>query len=229
MAENAPSRLRRSGWATPHADTGGRAARHARQCAGFTLLELLIAVTVLGLLMVLVVNGVQFGTRVWETGRASAARMGEAETARSFLRGWIESSHPFPVVDAADGSRRQIVLGGGPDRMRLPALMPAHLGGGRRLLELAVVGDGASRDLVLRSVSAEVNVGTEMVTVLVADVAAVRFDYFGPDGDDGLSWQPVWRAQDGAPLLVRVAVSFPAGDRRRWHPVIAAPMVDGAE
>ncbi len=228
MAQNAHSRSRQSGLAAPRADAGGRAARLARRSAGFTLLELLIAVTVLGLLMVLVVNGVQFGTRVWETGRAGAARISEAETARTFLRGWIESSLPF-AVDADDGTRRPIALGGGPDRMQLPALMPAHLGGGRRLLELSVVQDGTSRDLALRSVTAEADARTDTMTVLIAGVEQVRFAYFGANGEGLITWHPFWRAQDGAPLLVRVEVGFPEGDRRRWLPVVAAPMVDGAE
>lgn len=178
--------------------------------------------------MVLVVNGVQFGARVWETGRASAARVSEAETARAFLRGWIESSRPLPG-DLEGGTPRRIALNGGPERMRLPVLMPAHLGGGRRLFELSVVPDGTSRDLVLRSVAAAADAGTEMVTVLVGDVDEVRFAYFGEDGEGHLAWQPVWQARDDAPLLVRIAVSFPQGDRRHWLPVIAAPMVDGEE
>lgn len=178
--------------------------------------------------MVLVVNGVQFGTRVWETGRASAARINEAETARSFLRGWIESSLPLSI-DLDDGIRRQIAISGGPERMQLPVLMPAHLGGGPRLLELSVVPDGTSRDLVLHSKTAEADAGTETVTVLIADVEQVRFAYFGEDSEGRLSWLSVWQAQGDAPLLVRVAVSFPVGDRRRWLPVVAAPMVDGAE
>lgn len=228
MARNAPSRSRRSGPARTPADPAGCPGRGTRRTAGFTLLELLVAVTILGLLMVLVVNGVQFGVRVWETGRTAAARSAEAETARTFLRAWIEASQPLEVA-APDGSRRLVALGGGPDRMRLPVLMPAHLGGGRRLLDLSVRDEAARRDLVVRGGAVAEVSGAPAETVLVEDVRQVRLAYFGADREGRLVWQPVWQTGGEAPLLVRIEIGFAEADRRVWPPLVAAPMVDGPE
>jgi len=227
MTRNAPSRSRRSG-----AERSARAAGRAPRDAGFTLLELLIAVTILGLLMVLVLNGLQFGTRVWETGRTGAARMTETEAARAFLRARIEAAQPL-VTAAGDGAERTVALGGERDRLRMAVAMPEHLGGGLRLIELSLAGAGATHDLVVRSTPAGAAAtgrdGGGEVSVLLADVQAVDFAYYGAGPAGVAAWHAAWDGQEGAPLLVRIAVAFSPGDRRRWPPVTVAPMVDAAE
>ncbi|MFP4033740.1 MAG: type II secretion system protein J, partial [Desulfococcaceae bacterium] len=45
-----------------------------RRVVGFTLLELMISMTVLGIIMTLVYGAMRLGTRTWETGQAQMDR-----------------------------------------------------------------------------------------------------------------------------------------------------------
>src|ERR1700688_4408 len=62
--------------------------------AGFTLLELLIATTVLGFLSLLLFGGLQFGTRVWEKAQSSTTDTNRVRAAQLFLSD--EISHIYP-------------------------------------------------------------------------------------------------------------------------------------
>jgi len=53
---------------------------------GFTLLELLVAVALLGLISTMLLGGVRFGTRVWERADAQVGRIGDSAARDSFLR-----------------------------------------------------------------------------------------------------------------------------------------------
>lgn len=197
------------------------------------MLELLIAVTILGFLMVLVLNGLHFGARVWEVGRSSSERLGEVETARAFLRNRIESSLP---VDRVEGDEdRRTGVEGERDRLRVPVIMPPHLGGGFRLLHVFVERSGVSRNLVvsrerIRLSAGEALVGSaEAASVLIADIEDATFAYYGENTAGTHSWQSAWDGRDAPPQLVRIEVQFRRGDRRSWLPVVVAPMVDGDE
>ena len=63
--------------------------------AGFTLLELLIATTVLGFLSLLLFGGLQFGTRVWEKTQTSATDTNHVRAAQLSLSEDFARSIPF--------------------------------------------------------------------------------------------------------------------------------------
>ncbi|MGZ8995206.1 MAG: prepilin-type N-terminal cleavage/methylation domain-containing protein [Rhodospirillales bacterium] len=54
--------------------------------AGFTLLELLAALTVLAVLMAMMFGGLRFGARVWESGDEGLRGLSELQTAAGFIR-----------------------------------------------------------------------------------------------------------------------------------------------
>ena len=74
---------------------------------GFTLLELLIAMTLLGLLMLGLFGGLRLGARVWEAGDARAAYEAEAGDVPGFP----------PLTRALESSLRTLVDG-------IPATLP---------------------------------------------------------------------------------------------------------
>lgn len=75
----------------------------SRSDGGFTLLELLVALTVLGVLMVLMFGGLRFGARVWESGDASLRAMAEMQTAAGLIRRQISQAMPTAADGAAMG------------------------------------------------------------------------------------------------------------------------------
>ena len=60
---------------------------------------------------------------------------------------------------------------------------------------------------------------------LVSGAAALTIGYFGvgpPDNER--RWRGFWIDRPAAPELVRVRVSFPPGDPRRWPDLIVRPL-----
>src|SRR5437763_14961141 len=63
--------------------------------AGFTLLELLIATTVLAFLSLLLFGGLRFGTRVWEKSETSTTETNRVRAAQLLLSDAISHIYPF--------------------------------------------------------------------------------------------------------------------------------------
>ena len=51
---------------------------------GFTLIELLIAITLLGLLMVMLTGGLRLGTRAWDVGETRLANTARLQATQDF-------------------------------------------------------------------------------------------------------------------------------------------------
>src|SRR5262245_35771661 len=84
--------------------TARRQTRSPRQTAeaGFTLLELLISMTLLGFLMVLVFGGLRFGTHAWANSEARSSGTDDIRLAQTFLRHSLERAYPhFLYADPA--------------------------------------------------------------------------------------------------------------------------------
>ncbi len=65
--------------------TAARGPRHPVD-QGFTLLELLVAITLLGLLMAALFGGLRLGARVWETGETRLDASARVQIVQDFLR-----------------------------------------------------------------------------------------------------------------------------------------------
>jgi general secretion pathway protein J len=60
--------------------------------------------------------------------------------------------------------------------------------------------------------------------LLLDDVAGVEFSYFGVyDRSRPADWVAEWADPRSLPQLVRVRVTFPRGDPRRWPDLVIAP------
>lgn len=63
--------------------------------AGFTLLELLVALTLLGAMLILIYSALNIGLRAWDTGEKRVTEASHQRVVQSFLR--RELSQVFPV------------------------------------------------------------------------------------------------------------------------------------
>jgi general secretion pathway protein J len=204
------------------------ARRAGRGCAGFTLIELLIALTLVGLLSVVLVGGLRFGTRVWETGHERSESFAEIEAVHGFLRRQLSQAR------MSDQSTRSPdlpadFLGSG-DRVRFTGTLSAYVGtGGLYRFELAPIEhpDGTSLELVwqiYRPDRSEWFDDSSTRRVLLEGIEAVRLRYFGtPEGDEESEWHEAWDSQTALPSLVRLELDFPSDDGRSWPELTVAP------
>jgi general secretion pathway protein J len=198
---------------------------------GFTLLEILVAVTLLGLLMAALFGGVRLGVRAWEASETRLDADARLTAVQDFLRERLTEAY-LPETSVA-GVEAGPGFQGEPDRLSFVTLMPEHLGAGfdRMLLALTAASDGS--DLSVEWWPAELGEDPAAARdalrsrVLLAHVAELRLAYFGtPEPDRPPAWSEVW-SQPLLPLLVRVQLRFADQDGRRWPDLIVRPMIDG--
>ena len=191
---------------------------------GFALVEALASLVVVGMISMLVLQGVGMGRRVWE-GIDNVATTEEAiEGAQEILRGRIDQMYPATLYG---GNEAQTDINGQPETLEFlappsDARRPAPLR--RYRLELTVGGK-----LLLSSISDVVMPGDVHITrqVLLTGVQQLDLAYFGvSQGDNSRAWQPEWFQQTLPPELVRIRVAFARGDRRRWPELIVRPLTN---
>ena len=207
--------------------------RHGSDEDGFTLLEMLIAMTLLGLVMAMVFGGLRLGARAWEASDVSATNLARLEAVHGFLRRSLAAA--ATVLASDDKGKRLILFDGDGERLEFATLLPSYLGiGGFHHLTLGVAGEGKDRRLTLKSrLYQGIGVGTDggapkagdgEVTVLMEGIAGIELAYFGAlEGNSDPVWHQDWREAATLPELIRVRVRFAADDRRHWPELIVQP------
>ncbi len=201
-----------------------------RRARGFTLLELLVALTVFTVLAGLVYGMVRMGSRSWQDGMARIDAADALRIGWRFVQDSLSDSRPEPTGDPEVPGVR---FTGAAAAVEYVANLPAHLGtGGLHLLTLGLA-RGAGPDerwLVLRRVPLALDATGQRVpdlaraqeAVLADDVEALQFHYHGlVEGDEAPRWHREWRGQETLPTLIRVDVAL-TGDRV-WPVLVARP------
>jgi general secretion pathway protein J len=188
---------------------------------GFALVQLLASLVIVGMLSVLLIQGLSTGRRVWEGLDARASAADTVQTAQTVLRNSIEGAYPStrydygsPYVDFRGASGAMNFIAPPSDQGRPSAL---------RRYSVAVTAGG---DLVLTSISdVASDVGAVRQTrVLLKRVQQIDIAYFGAAAPDFMArWRPSWANQPVLPQLVRVRLSLPEGDRRQWPDLLVHP------
>jgi general secretion pathway protein J len=206
----------------------------ARGPSGFTLLELLLAMTLLALIAVMLAGGLRLGARVWESGEERAQALARLELVQGFLRRQVSGARP--LVMGRLGSQPRYAFEGGRERLRLAVLAPPQLGAGgfylvtiERAEGQSGVGEGDELRLGWQLYHPEMDeVGaSDPVTerVLLEGVEKVKFSYFGAlRRDPEPRWRERWEDQRALPELVRIELEF-RDPSRYWPQFVAAPKV----
>ncbi len=183
--------------------------------AGFTLLELLVVMTLLGLIGVVAAGGLRFGLAAWERGGSTGMAATEANQALKAVRRLIDGARPIPLRAHGD-QESAILFTGSPDRLIFAAPLPAAVAPpGDFLVELRLTGDR----LMLRATPLGHEIPTlgpePLSAVLVEGLSGAHFRYFGPMLEEGdqdatasMDWQPVWARRAALPMLVALDLDW---------------------
>ncbi|HWA90948.1 MAG TPA: type II secretion system protein [Rhizomicrobium sp.] len=191
--------------------------------AGFTLLELLVAMTLLAFLSLGLVAGLRFGMAAWNKTQAKNVDANAIRTAERVLTANLARIYPKFLTDATghgsvdfDGTDRSIAF-----------LSTAPLTGHIARNQLGAAADGRDTALVLGSVPelARGNAGGT-TQVLLRHLAAFDFAYFGAaEGEKMPAWHRDWRGQKKLPDLIRLRARFAGAGTVPWPEMILAPRI----
>ena len=204
-----------------------------RSSHGFTLLELLIGLVLLGFVMALLLAGFRLATSTWDAVEERSERTTAALIGRNLVRKVLAQAQPVRWAKAVN---RPITFVGDRASLRAIAPLPGGAGvGGLRVIELSLAEapSGNKRRLLLRQ--APVRYSSERFDegldgaephVLLDSLDAVEFAYFGPPGaNQDPVWQDVWTNTEQLPRLIRVHL---AGDLDNSADILIAPLIGGS-
>lgn len=203
----------------------------------FTLLEVLVAITLLGLIMVFAYQGLRTGAHTAAQGEAAIERVNRLRLAQEFLRSQV--ARALPMAFDQDDTLGSVVFEGDGEVMRFVAPMPGYLSSGGPYIQTLLLtrADGGGKQLlfdheVLRY-GEEAEQPREAMedrdpVLLLSGIKDAEFGYLAPGEslDDEPEWVDEWRQVNSLPLLVRIRLEMTEESRIQWPELVIAPRVD---
>jgi general secretion pathway protein J len=183
--------------------------------AGFTLVELLVAVTLLSLLSVALLVALRVGVRAERAGSDRVEAEEGTALGLSFIRAQLGDARVAVEVD--ETGRPLVVFDGAADRVAFVAPLPARVNlPGLHLIEIMAVRAALGAELVVRARPyrpPNVLPADMPEKRLVAGLGAAKFAYFGTaSANEPAAWHAEWHDMWSLPALVRLSVSDARGD-----------------
>lgn len=193
--------------------------RMRARAAGFTLVEVVLAMTLLGIMMLLLYSGLTFAMRSWDAAETAGTRATDQRIGATFLRRELGEAFPMRWKEP---TMLQFAFEGKARTLRFVSARPAGIQlGGLSLVGLAVEEDGdRRRNLVMRRAMPDdeakgfgpLDATDEKPTLLFTGVRDVAFAYFGAQNDfSEPEWKDEWPWPGRMPLMVRVRVTLADG------------------
>ncbi len=181
--------------------------RNYSRTQGFTLLELLVGITLFALISAAVYGVLNTAGKLWERGDQQAVANTQIRFALDYMR--RQMSRTLPVATPVDGSWK-VWFEGESHRVRFLVKGPRHVGlhgfyetvifHNREVIPPRI-------DLEMRRIDKKTAQSVFRKTLL-EDIPEVSFEYFGVyDGEDKMIWASQWQEHQSLPRLVRVQLN----------------------
>lgn len=203
---------------------------------GFTLVELLLAILLLGLLMAGAWAGINTAVKASRSGEALIDRTNRVRVAQEFIRRQIRNALALPyIVDKSTGETR--TFEGDADVMRFVAPMPGYLSRGGAYLQTLELrpGRGGGRELVfahelLNGYDPDKPREAEREPViLIEGIRRATFEYRGLDETGKLGdWNEEWDEPGSQPVLVRMKFDMDERSGYVWPEIVVPVLANSA-
>jgi general secretion pathway protein J len=188
---------------------------------GFSMIETLIALAILGLVLSVLPSTVRLGQRAWEA-RADIETRNAVPGALGFLEQRLSEARATLIM-REDGALAGSFIGT-PRSLSFAAPEPPSAPGGLYLYRLSVASDGTEPRLVLTAAPLESASTATPLEIFAVPVSEATFAYFGRSSTGTrTSWSGEWTARDVLPRLVEIVVRVGAGPRTRTHRIVVEP------
>ncbi|WP_085907091.1 prepilin-type N-terminal cleavage/methylation domain-containing protein [Kiloniella majae] len=202
--------------------------------AGFTLVELLIVLVLVGIIALGLLGGLQFSYKTWDRGRDRSNNFNQVITLQELLR---KQAKAFPVERNLSSDVRS--LEGESDRLRLISSYPSFLSE-EGLNQFSYYSDGEHILMDWQSASSKGDVQASLddtglgdtgkeTRLMLENVSRITFSYYGfPLSGGGRKWLNRWEDRTDLPELIRVKVDFVKNTTQlQWPELTIQPLVQG--
>jgi general secretion pathway protein J len=199
--------------------------------SGFSLVELLLALSLMSMLLALAYGGLRASTRATDKGQAILEDSSRIRMAHQFVRKQLNQMAPL-VFSESDDQQERTVFEGEARKIRYVAPMPGYLGfGGPQVQELSVVSADEGYALVLSHALLqgfeEENLYLRDPIVLIESIEFAEFSFLGRDETGELAaWTTQWEQKELIPEAVSLEIEFTEDVYIRWPLLTASVRVD---
>lgn len=196
---------------------------------GFTLLETLVGLALLGMLTLVLFSALRFGTQSWERVEAKSTEVVDLAIVESTLRRQMGRAFPLRVGLANES---KVGFEGDERSVRFFTALPAHFSsGGLSLVDVRFesagdVARGESGRLLIRHAlqnGLETEFTADQVpqtSTLITGLGEANFAYFGWSTEQGEpTWSRTWSQNGRLPMLVKLKLKFSHGEREMIIPL----------
>lgn len=198
---------------------------------GFTLVEVLLALSLMGMLLGLAYGGLRASTRATEKGQQVLEDSSRVRMAHQFASKQLSQMLPLGFAELDEQGSRMVFEGTG-TKIRFVAPMPGYLGfGGPHVQELSIVPGPDGDELVL---SHALLLGFEEhklyerdPIMLVNQIKSAEFGFLGRDEFAELTpWLQQWPTPEKLPEAVSLNIEFTEDVYIAWPTMMASARID---
>lgn len=190
---------------------------------GFTLIEVVLALSIAAAVLVIVFGGLRVGLAAWGKGEARTARLDHARGVLVLLERTLDGAFPYRFVPAEQREPR-VLFDGRPDRVTFATLAPPFPGA-VPIAFTAVSLSSEETGLALRQQALPNSLALDRLPPVLVDgeTAAVRFRYLGEEPG---AWQEEWdmSREETIPRAVEITLVDRAGRRGAAAQVLTVPI-----
>ena len=198
--------------------------RRSRPSAGFTLVEILVVMTLMSVIMLALGGAMRTIAQTEERVDQRLRRADEMRVATSFLSSTLGRISPRKVQAPTQVGSSLVLFSAAPDAVMWVGVMPARYGaGGRYYFRLALERQRDAAALVIRfmpwsGAAVFPDWAAADSRVLVRDATGLLLEYAQDDGAMQ-SWRPAWPDPQTLPGRIRISLRTVAG---AWPQIVIA-------
>lgn len=184
---------------------------------GFTLIEVLIAMTLLGVMVVLLFSSLKVAAESWNLGENKITEVNKKAVVYQFFKRHLMAIRPLPSLTTeqnVDAGSQQVFQGLNQSLRFAGALPASSARKGLQVFEITLDPENAS---TLRVTLAPYRLTDDdpkidEPVVLLQNIAKLQFSYFGKTEDIAeQQWRDEWTIADRLPSLIKVSISLEDG------------------